>query len=300
MTDFVPCDALTPTSLRRTNTLGVMNVSAKPSIAFLGTGSMSGAILTGIVQQREKFGSLAATTRSEESAAKIASEAVEAVALVAEPEANRRLAAEADVVVLGVKPYQIVELLREISDVLRPGTIVVSVAAGIATAVMEAEVSADVAVVRVMPNTPSHVGLGVAGIAAGSGAGQDAVDVTRSIFEVVGTVLVIDESQIDALSSISGSGPAYVFLFIEQWTRVALGLGFDKSQAAAMVQGTFRGASELLAASDADPAELRRRVTSPKGTTEQALAVLQEAELDAVFRRAADAAIARAKELATE
>ncbi|WP_293695132.1 pyrroline-5-carboxylate reductase [uncultured Agrococcus sp.] len=277
-----------------------MNVSDTPSIAFLGTGSMSGAILAGLVQQREKFGSLSATTRSEESAAKIASDGVEAVALAAEPDANRRLAAAADVVVLGVKPYQIVELLREISDALRSGTIVVSVAAGITTAVMEAEVGDDIAVVRVMPNTPSHVGLGVAGIAAGTGAGEGAVDVTRTIFGAVGTALVIDESQIDALSSISGSGPAYVFLFIEQWTRVALELGFDERQAAAMVQGTFRGASELLAASDVDPAELRRRVTSPKGTTEQALAVLQGAGLDAVFREAADAAIARAKELAAE
>lgn len=300
MTDFVPCDALTHPSLRRTNTLGVMNAERKPSIAFLGTGSMSGAILAGLVQRRDKFGPLSATTRSPESAAKIGGEGVEAVALAEEPDANRRLASASDVVVLGVKPYQIIELVREIADALKPGTILISVAAGITTAAMEAELSDEIAVVRVMPNTPSHVGLGVAGIAAGSGAGQEDVEMARSIFEAVGTALVIDESQIDALSAISGSGPAYVFLFIEQWTRVALDLGFTEDQAASMVQGTFRGANELLAASDADPAELRRRVTSPKGTTEQAVAVLQDADLVQVFRRAADAAIARAKELASE
>ena len=277
-----------------------MNAERKPSIAFLGTGSMSGAILAGLVQQREKFGTLSATTRSASSAAKIAGEGVEAVALAEEPDANRRLAAASEVVVLGVKPYQIIELLQEIGDVLQPGTIVVSVAAGITTAAMEAELSESVSVVRVMPNTPSHVGLGVAGIAPGSGASSDDVEVTRSIFEAVGAALVIDESQIDALSAISGSGPAYVFLFIEQWTKVALDLGFDEEQAAVMVQGTFRGANELLAASDVDPAELRRRVTSPKGTTEQAVAVLQSSGLEETFRQAADAAIARAKELGNE
>ena len=118
------------------------------------------------------------------------------------------------------------------------------------------------------------------------------------MFEAVGEVIVLDESQIDALSTISGSGPAYVFLLIEELTKTAERMGFTAEQAATMVQGTFRGATELLAADGSEPAELRRRVTSPKGTTEQAIGVLQEADLGAVFDRATAAALARAQELA--
>ena len=104
--------------------------------------------------------------------------------------------------------------------------------------------------------------------------------------------------RIDALSTISGSGPAYVFYLIEQLTRTAVGLGFTDAEAKVMVEGTFRGASELLAASDVPPAELRRRVTSPNGTTEQAVGVLEQADLADLFDRATAAALARAKELA--
>jgi pyrroline-5-carboxylate reductase len=149
-----------------------------------------------------------------------------------------------------------------------------------------------------MPNTPSTVGLGVTGVAAGSRAGDDELAIVSALFATVGDVVVVPEAQLDPLSAISGSGPAYVFLLIEQLETAARELGFDAEQAAVMVRGTFRGASELLAASDVDPAELRRRVTSPKGTTERAVAVLQEADLAAVFERAARAAIARAAEIA--
>jgi len=122
-------------------------------------------------------------------------------------------------------------------------------------------------------------------------------------FEAVGEVVVLEESQIDPLSTISGSGPAYVFLLIEELTATAERMGFTAEQAATMVQGTFRGACELLAAdsageSPAGPAELRRRVTSPKGTTEQAIGVLQESRLGEIFDRATAAALARAQELA--
>ncbi|MFA4840677.1 MAG: pyrroline-5-carboxylate reductase dimerization domain-containing protein, partial [Agrococcus sp.] len=131
----------------------------------------------------------------------------------------------------------------------------------------------------------------------------DDVALVARVFEAVGEVIVLEEPQIDALSTISGSGPAYVFLLIEELTGTAERMGFTPEQAATMVQGTFRGASELLAADGsvpmtARPAELRRRVTSPKGTTERAVAVLQDARLGDVFDRATAAALARARELA--
>lgn len=118
------------------------------------------------------------------------------------------------------------------------------------------------------------------------------------LFATVGAVVEVPESQIDALSTISGSGPAYVYLLIEELTKAAVGMGFSESDARVMVEQTFIGATALLDASGEEPSELRRRVTSPKGTTERAVAVLQEAHLDRTFAQAADAALARAKELA--
>ena len=120
----------------------------------------------------------------------------------------------------------------------------------------------------------------------------------RALFEIVGQVVEVPESQLDALSTISGSGPAYVFLLIEALTDAAVAKGFTPEQAAILVNGTFLGASTMLAASDDGPAELRRRVTSPNGTTERAVAVLADADLPALFARATDAALARARELA--
>jgi pyrroline-5-carboxylate reductase len=149
-----------------------------------------------------------------------------------------------------------------------------------------------------MPNTPAVVGEAVTGLAAGAAASAAHTAVVRRLFETVGTVIEVPESQIDALSTISGSGPAYFFLLVEEFTKAAVGKGFAEADARVMAERTFIGAAALLAASDVDPAELRRRVTSPKGTTERAIAVLQDARLDEVFASATDAALARARELA--
>jgi pyrroline-5-carboxylate reductase len=263
---------------------------------MLGVGSMGGAILTGLARQGAER--IVVTNRSVEKAGAIDLAGVESIALAAEPDGNARAVSGAKLVVLGVKPAGIVELAEQVAPHLEADAVVVSIAAGTTTASIEAALPASVAVVRAMPNTPSHVGLGVTGVAGGSRATAQDVALVARMFEAVGEVLVLDESQIDALSTISGSGPAYVFLLIEELTRTAERMGFTASQAATMVQGTFRGASELLAVDGAEPAELRRRVTSPKGTTERAVAVLQEARLGEVFDRATAAALARARELA--
>jgi pyrroline-5-carboxylate reductase len=149
-----------------------------------------------------------------------------------------------------------------------------------------------------MPNTPAIVGRAVTGIASGPRATTGQVALGRTLFETVGTVVEIPETQIDALSTISGSGPAYVFYFIEELTRTAVGLGFTPEVAAELVNGTFLGAAELLVASGKDPAALRAQVTSPKGTTERAVGELQKADLKALFDRATAAALVRAKEIA--
>lgn len=271
-----------------------------PSIAFLGAGSMARAVLAGLLQPHVTVaGGIRATNRSEARAAEFADEPrVTAYSTETDAAANRRAVDGAKLVVVAVKPAMVPDLLDEIADALEPGAIVVSVAAGVTVATFEAHLPAHVSVVRTMPNTPAVVGRGVTGVSAGTRSTEEDLALVVSLFETVGEVLVVPESQLDALSTVSGSGPAYVFLLIEELTKTAIAKGFTPEQAATMVQGTFRGASELLAASDDDPAELRRRVTSPKGTTERAIAVLQAADLAALFDRATDAALARARELA--
>ena len=271
-----------------------------PSIAFLGAGSMARAILAGLLQPGiEIEGGIRATNRSRERADELDGlPGVTSYATESDATANRSAVAGAKVVVVAVKPAMVPDLLREIADALDPGTVVVSVAAGVTVATYESLLPESVAVIRSMPNTPAVVGRAVTGVAAGTRSTDEDLALAVALFETVGDVIVVPEEQIDALSTISGSGPAYVFFLIEQLTATAIDKGFTREQAALMVEGTFRGASELLAASEDDPAELRRRVTSPKGTTERAIAVLEEARLKEVFDRATHAALARARELA--
>ena len=271
-----------------------------PAIAFLGAGSMARAILAGLLQPGVEIeGGIRATNRSAARAVELADlPGVTSSATETDAAANRTAVAGAGLVVVAVKPAMVPDLLREIADVLEPGTVVVSVAAGVTVATFESLLPEHVAVIRSMPNTPALVGRAVTGVSAGTRSSDADLEIAVSLFETVGQVLVVPESQLDALSTISGSGPAYVFHLIEQLTATAVDKGFTPEQAAVMVQGTFRGASELLASSGEDPAELRRRVTSPKGTTERAIAVLEASDLKQVFDRATDAALARARELA--
>ncbi|MEH3088783.1 MAG: pyrroline-5-carboxylate reductase [Microbacterium arborescens] len=272
---------------------------ALPPIAILGAGSMGGAVLSGLVASGAAAGGVTVTNRSSEKAAALADLAgVTSIALSENPAGNTDAAAAADVVLIGVKPHMVPDLLREIAPVLRAGTIVVSLAAGVTIDTFAGILGPDIVVVRSMPNTPAVVGKAVTGIAAGPTASADDRAVVRALFETCGVVVEVSEEQIDPLSTISGSGPAYVFLLIEELTRAAVGQGFTEDQARLMAEQTFIGAAALLDASGEDPAELRRRVTSPKGTTERAIAVLQDARLDDVFARATGAALARARELA--
>ena len=272
-----------------------------PAVAILGAGSMGGAILSGLLSPDVSVdGGIRVTNRTEAKAAALRSDGVASFSTEADPRANLAAVSGAGIVLAAVKPAMIPDLLREVGAGLDPDAIVVSVAAGVTTATMEALLPESVAVLRAMPNTPAVVGRAVTGLSAGSRSTAEQLALATTLFETVGTVVVVPEERIDALSTISGSGPAYVFYLIEQLTKTAIGLGFSEVEAATLVNTTFLGASELLEASGATPEELRRQVTSPKGTTERAIAELESADLKALFDRATAAALARALELAGE
>ena len=273
---------------------------ALPSLAFLGAGSMGGAILRGVLASDVPVeGGITATNRTPEKAAAFAGiEGVTGIALSEQPEGNTDAVAGARVVLVGVKPAMVPDLLREIAPHLAAETVVVSLAAGVTLQTFADVLGGEARVIRSMPNTPSTIRKGVTGLAAGAAATPDDLALVRRLFETVGAVVEVPESQIDALSTISGSGPAYVFLLIEQFTEAARGMGFTDADARLLAEQTFIGATALLDSTGEDPAELRRRVTSPKGTTERAVAVLQDAHLSDTFAAAAASALARAKELA--
>jgi pyrroline-5-carboxylate reductase len=271
-----------------------------PTIAMLGAGSMGRAILSGLLAPGVTVdGGIRVTNRSAARAAELSGMAgVTAYATESKADANRLAVDGAEIVIVAVKPAMVPDLLREIAASLTPGAVVVSVAAGVTTATFESLLPETVTVVRSMPNTPAVVGKAVTGISGGVRTRPDDLALVRALFETVGEVVEVPETQLDALGTISGSGPAYVFFLIEALTAAAVDKGFTPEQAATLVNGTFLGASELLVSSGEEPAELRRRVTSPGGTTERAIAVLSEADLAALFTRATDAALARSRELA--
>ncbi len=275
-----------------------MSVDIK-RIAILGAGSMGGAILSGLLKSGFDPNQVSVTTKTAASAQRLVDElGVMAFALEDGDDANQMAVAGANVVLVGVKPAYVRDVLADVAEALDDNALVISVAAGTTTASMEEVLPEDVGVVRAMPNTPAIVGRAVTGIAAGERATEWAMNVTRELFETVGKVIVVDESQIDALSTISGSGPAYVFYLIEQLTNAAKHQGFNDTDAALLVNETFLGAAELLVASGKAPADLRRQVTSPNGTTERAIARMEQTDLSGMFVEATDAALARAREIA--
>jgi len=271
------------------------------TVAFLGTGSMGSAILNGMIQSGSKGSAVRATTKTVASSEELATKyGLTSFATDHQPNANALAVEGAEIVFVAVKPAYVIEVLDEIREAISKDALVISVAAGVQIKTMEDHLPETVAVIRAMPNTPAVIQKGVTGISKGSRVTDDQLAVATSLFEAVGKTLVIPEEQIDALSTISGSGPAYVFYFIEEFINTALSHGFSQEDAYLMVSQTFLGASELLVQTQGDPAELRRQVTSPNGTTMKAIAILQEGNLHDLFLKATSAALARAKEIAQE
>jgi pyrroline-5-carboxylate reductase len=271
------------------------------TVAILGSGSMGTAILSGMVRHGIKKEHIKATTRKVESANALAKKfGVTAYATEYQPNANSLAVEGAQIILLAIKPANVIEVLEQIKSVIAKDALVISVAAGVTTATIESYLPDSVAVIRAMPNTPALIQLGVTGISAGSRSSAEQLSVAVELFSAVGKTVVLDEGQIDALSTISGSGPAYVFYFIEEFISTAKAMGFSQEDAYLLVTQTFLGASELITQTQGDPAELRRAVTSPNGTTMKAVAVLEEGKLHDLFLEATTAALVRAKEISQE
>lgn len=197
--------------------------------------------------------------------------------------------------VIAVKPDVVAAVLPGLAAAGVPR--VLSIAAGVRTGAIEAGMPAGTPVVRAMPNTPALVGQGAAAIAPGSAASTDDLAWARGILEAVGTVAVVSEAELDAVTGLSGSGPAYVFRLAEALRIAGTAQGLDSETADALVRQTLLGAATLLASSGEDPGRLRENVTSPGGTTAAGLAVLDDADFMGLIDRVVDAATRRSREL---
>jgi pyrroline-5-carboxylate reductase len=267
-------------------------------IAVIGAGSMGGAILSGLIAAGTAADSITASTATTQSAKALSDKfGIKSFALDASPSANSDAAENADVLLIAVKPAKVLATLEEIKASIKDGALVVSVAAGVTTESMEQAIGPKASVIRAMPNTPSIVGHGVTGIAKGESANDNQLALAKDLFETVGQVIVVDEEKINALSTISGSGPAYVFYFAEKLITAAKELGFTQKEADQMVRATFLGSATLLAASSETPEALRAQVTSPNGTTMEATNTFDAYNVEGTIQMATRAALARAIEL---
>lgn len=246
-------------------------------IAILGGGVMGETLAAGFLARLDPTPTVTIVEKRPERAAELADRLGVRIASMHDA------VSDADVVVLAVKPQDFRAMLVELAPSLRAGVLVVSIAAGIPTSVMEALLPG-AAVVRVMPNTPARISRGVAGVSAGSACTPADLDLAASLMESVGIVVRVPESLQDAVTAVSGSGPAYVFYLAEAMIAAGIDLGLDADDARLMAVNTILGAGELMAASDEDPAVLRANVTSPNGTTAAAISSMDAAGVrDAVI-----------------
>ena len=262
---------------------------------------MNEAILSGILAGGLPAGQVTATVRRPERAAELReSHGITVLAGNDDAEANRTAVAGADVVIIGVKPVGVAALLAEISPALPRGAVVISVAAAVSLELLEAGLPAGQPVIRSMPNTPSKVGRGVVSISAGTHATEATMALAAELLSATGLVVQVPEEQVDAVSAVSGSGPAYAFYLAEAMARAGVELGLDPELSAVLARDTVAGAGYMLAVPGADATALRRGVTSPNGTTEAAIRTFDEQDLPGIIARGARAAAERAAEITAE
>ncbi|MGS0764757.1 pyrroline-5-carboxylate reductase [Syntrophomonas curvata] len=263
-------------------------------LGIVGCGRMANAIVKGLGADRAGFAEIIVNDVDETKALTFSREHGIKTASYAE------LLHKCSTVIMAVKPYQVIEALKAGQGLWHPGQLLISIAAGIKLAGIEKATGNQMAVVRVMPNTPCLVGQGIAAVAAGSRATNQDVALVMSIFDCLGTAVRIDEKYMDAATAVSGSGPAYVFLVVEAFMDAALQIGLDSGLARELVLQTMQGSLQMIAQSGEHPAILRKDVSSPGGTTIAGIRQLEANGLRKAFFDAVEMAYNRSVELSKD
>ncbi len=263
------------------------------SIAFLGAGNMAEALIKGLLRSgTARPESIIATGRRPERLAELHS--AYAVRTTSD---NLTAAREADIVILSVKPQAMDKLLVQVAPALDHRKLLISVAAGVPIAAMERRLGAGARIIRTMPNTPSLVGAGACALSRGEHASEEDLAIASRIFQAVGTTTVVDENLLDAVTGLSGSGPAYIFLIIEALSDAGVKVGLPRYTALSLAAQTVLGSAQLLIETHAHPGQLKDQVTSPGGTAIAGLHTLEAGGLRTTLINAVEAATRRAREL---
>lgn len=264
-------------------------------ISFIGGGNMATALIEGLLG--------AGTSRPEQLC--VSDVRADALAALQQKHGLRTTqdnarACDADVIVLSVKPQVFPGLLPEIAAHVGARALVISIAAGVPLLAIEGKLGPGARVIRAMPNTPALVGAGATALAAGARASAEDMRVAEQVFESVGVSVRVPETLMDAVTALSGSGPAYVFLMVEALIDAGVHVGLPQAEATRLAVQTVYGAGKLLASNGEAPAELRRKVTSPGGTTQAGVTVLEARGLREIMKATVEAARDRGAELGRE
>ena len=271
---------------------GTLTVTIPGTLGFLGYGNMGSAILEGLLGQRAIGTSRALIYDPEPARQELAQRLGVDVA-----ETPEELARRSDYLLLAVKPQTMETALEQAKPGLREETLFITIAAGLNSAWFQQRLGAGIRIARVMPNTPALVQAGASGIALSPACTEADRQIVRTIFEAIGIAEFVQESAIDAVTALSGSGPAYFFYMVECLVKAAVAEGLDEGLARRLATQTLHGAGALLKASGEPPAELRAKVTSKGGTTEAAIKYFQAHGLEPLVHGAVHAAAARSREL---
>ena len=268
----------------------------QPTLAFIGAGNMARAIIGGLINNGYPAEQIWA---SEPDASKLIDLKEQGLQTTCN---NNEAVKAADVVILAVKPQVLKSVLTDIATTVQSQKpLLLSVAAGVMTSSMDLWLGGNTSIVRCMPNTPALVQAGANGLYANEQVSSEQKELAESILQATGITLWVDEeSQLDAVTAVSGSGPAYYFLVMESMIQAGIKLGLSEEVATQLTLQTAQGAAKMALSSDVDPAELRRRVTSPNGTTEQAIKRFLAGGLPELFDDALQACNDRSVELADE
>ena len=273
-----------------------LSVFANRRIGFLGGGNMAEALIRGLV----RGGHLEAAQVTASAPRRERLDELVAAYAIATTTSNAEMARAADILVLSVKPQIMDKVLREIAEHVRKDALVISVAAGVDTETLESALSRSgevVRVVRAMPNVPALVGAGATAISAGAHASSEDLAIARAIFDAVGITVTLDEGQLDAVTGLSGSGPAYIFLILEALADAGVKVGLSRRNAQRLAAQTVMGSAKLLLDTDGHPGQLKDMVTSPGGTAIAGLHTLEQGGLRTTLINAVETATKRSREL---
>ncbi len=278
------------------NAVTMKDKLAEKKLAVLGTGKLGGILLRAYLKQGLfDAGRVIATVKHAEKAASLAKEL--GVAATTE---NRKAVHGADIVLLGVKPQVVGEVLKEIAPELNEKTLVISVAASVPTSYIEQHIGGTVPVIRAMPNTPCAVGCGMTGICRGSHAAAQHLEMARAMFDAVGRTVVVDEKNMDAVTGLSASGPAFVYIILESLAEAGVKVGLPRDVSTLLAAQTMKGAASVVLETGDHPALLKDAVTTPAGCTIDGILELEEGKLRVTLIKAVVKATHRAGELLFE